>query len=134
MITRAHQLDPLEPKYDVLKAEELAWGRSDLHAADALLVGAVSRPPLFQPAVSRLADNRHTEGNFADAILYGEQALKLDPLSDWTRRMLVINYSELQDPVAARAVADEAPHPLPILRLPLWMRPRSPTPPMRTAP
>ena len=36
-----------------------------------------------------------SQGNYADAIMYGEQALKLDPLADWTRRELIQNYSDI---------------------------------------
>ena len=53
----------------------------------------------------------------ADAIMYGEQALKLDPLSDWTRRELMQNYIDIGDLNSARQVADEAPDPPPMLRL-----------------
>jgi TolB-like protein len=119
MITRAQRLDPLDPKYDVLKAQFLEWGRGNLREAEALLVDVVARYPTFQPGQMRLSDMRRTGGNFADAILYDEQALKLDPLSDWTRRELILNYSDIGDEVAARQVADQAPHRLPIQRLAL---------------
>ena len=117
MVTRAQQLDPLEPKYEVLKAKFFLFGRGNLHEADALLLDVVARHPQYLPATILLADVRRFEGNLADAIMYDERALKLDPLSDWTRRLLIANYSDVADPVSVRQVADEAPHRLPILRL-----------------
>ncbi len=117
MVTRAQRLDPLEPKYEVLKAKFFLFGRGNLREADAVLVDVVARYPHYYPAVNLLADVRRFEGNLADAIMYDEQALKLDPLSDWTRWLLIYNYSDVADPAAARQVTDEAPHRLPILSL-----------------
>ena len=117
MLTRAHQLDPLEPKYDVLKAEYLDWGRSKVQEADALLSDVVAHKPNYAPALWRLSDLRRTAGHYAEAIMYDEQALKLDPLQDWPRRLLIWNYIDLGELAAARQVADEAPHPLPIYHI-----------------
>ena len=119
MITRAQRLDPLEPKYDVLKAQFFLLGRGNLREADALLVEVVARHPLYQAALLWLALTRRAEGKYADAIMYGEQALKLDPLSDWARRDPIIAYIDVGDPSAARQVADEAPYQLPIQHLQL---------------
>jgi TolB-like protein/Tfp pilus assembly protein PilF len=117
MITRAQRLDPLEPEYDVLKAKLLAFGRGNLREADAVLVDVVARYPLYMPAAALLANVRRFEGNYADAIMYDEQALRLDPLSDWTRGDLIQNYSDVEDLRAARQVADLAPHRILIQRL-----------------
>jgi len=117
MLTRAHQLDPLEPKYNVLIAKLLAFGHGNLREADAVLVDVVAHHPHYQPAVMLLADVRRFEGNLADAIMYDEQALTLDPLLDWTRWLLIYNYNDVADPAAARQVTDQAPHRLPVLRL-----------------
>ena len=117
MLEQTRRLDPLEPKYDVLKAKFLAFGHGNLREADAVLVDVVARYPHYYPAVNLLADVRRFEGNLADAIMYDEQALKLDPLSDWTRWLLIYNYNDVADPAATLQVADEAPHRLPILRL-----------------
>ncbi len=119
MLERARRLDPLAAEYDVLKAQYLDWGRSRVKEADALLADVVAHQPDYVPALWRLADLRRTAGHFAEAIMYDEQALKLDPLSDWTRRMLIWNYIDVGDLAAARQVADEAPHPLPIYRIQL---------------
>ena len=117
MITRAQRLDPLEPKYNVLKAQFFLLGRGNLREAEALLMDVVVRHPNYLAAVMWLALVRRAEGNIADAIMYEEQALKGDPLSEWTRSMLITNYSSVLDLAAARQVADETPHRLPIQRL-----------------
>jgi TolB-like protein/Tfp pilus assembly protein PilF len=119
MIARAHQLDPLEPKYEVLKAQYLEWGTPNLREAETVLESVVARYPTYQPGLMRLSDMRRTDGRYADAILYDEQALKLDPLSEWTRRMLMFAYAEIGETEAVRQLADEAPHHLPIHRLDL---------------
>src|SRR4029077_9892352 len=75
MLTRAHQLDPLERQYDVLKAKLLAFGRGNLREPDAVLADVVARYPPYQPAAMLLSDVRRFEGNYADAIMYDEQAL-----------------------------------------------------------
>jgi TolB-like protein len=119
MLTRAHQLDPLDPKFVTEKAKLLAYGRSDLREAGALLAEVVARPPVYQPAVMILADVRRFEGNSAEAIMYDEQALKLSARSEWSRRELIQTYIDIADIAAARQVADEAPQQLPIQRLSL---------------
>jgi TolB-like protein/Tfp pilus assembly protein PilF len=121
MITRAHQLDPLEPEYDVLKAMILFYGRSDARDADALLTGVVAHHPAYLPALLRLGDFKIGIGHLAEAAMYDEQVLKLDPLNEWARRTLIRVYTDLGDLVAANQVADEAPHRLPIQRLQIVM-------------
>ncbi len=117
MLLRAQRLDPLEPEYEILKAKFLILARGNRPEADRLLVNFVARHPIYEPGLGLLSFVRRTEGKYADAIMYSEQALKVDPLSDYTRRDLIQNYSDVADSVAARQVADEAPHPLPIQRL-----------------
>ncbi len=114
MLERARRLDPLEREYDVLKAKLLAFGPGNLREADALLVDILARYPSYHPAAMLLSDVRRFVGNYADAIMYDEQALKLDPLSDWARRELIENYSDIGEIGAALQVADQAPHRLPI--------------------
>jgi TolB-like protein len=121
MITRAHQLDPLDEEYDVLRARDLFLGRSDTRGADALMTDEVARHPLYFPGLGLLGDIQRQEGHFASAAMYNEQALKLDPLQDWARRSLVMIYVDAHDVVAARHVADEAPRPLPIQRLMIYI-------------
>ncbi len=121
LIARARQLDPLAPSYDVKKALELFYGHSDVSGADALLSDVVAHHPTYLPALIRLADARLIEGRFADAAMYDEQAIKLDPLQEWPRRTVIRAYVETGYLDAARQVADEAPHRLPIQRLLLVM-------------
>ncbi len=117
MIERARRLDPLASEYDVMKAKSLAFGRGNLRDADAVLVDVVARHPLYLPATVLLSDVRRFEGNYADAIMYDEQALKLDPLSDWARTGLILDYGDLAEADAAHQVVDESPHRLPFQRL-----------------
>jgi TolB-like protein/Tfp pilus assembly protein PilF len=118
MLDRARRLDPLEAEYDVLRAKELYHGRSNLKEADALLSEVVARYPTYMAAWVWLADVRRAAGRYADAIMFDEHALKLDPLQDWPRRLLIWNYIDVGDLVAAQQVADEAPYPLPLYHLP----------------
>ena len=122
MITRAQQLDPLEKEYDVLKARMLLYTHTDIRNADALLSEVVSHHPLYAPGWQWLADVRRTAGRYAEAIKCDEQALKLDPLAEWARLILIWNYIDVGDLVAARQVADQAPHPLPIYRIQLLIQ------------
>jgi TolB-like protein/Tfp pilus assembly protein PilF len=125
MIGRAQRLDPLEPKYDVLKALFLLLGRGNLRDAGAVLMEVVARYPLYPPGLERLGFVRRGEGNYADAIMYSERALKLDPLADWTRRLLILDYSDIGEQAAATQIADQSPHPLPIHRLNLLIAERN---------
>jgi len=118
MLERARRLDPLEVEYDVLRAKYIYHGRSNLKEADTLLSDVVAHHATYLPAWVWLADVRRAAGHYAEAIMYDEQALKLDPLQDWPRRLLIWNYIDVGDLVAAQQVADEAPYPLPLYRLP----------------
>ncbi len=120
-LDRAHQLDPLEPRHDVTKAVFLFYRRSDTRGANDLLTGVLERDPLYQPALMRLAELRWHASRFADAVRYGEQALTLDPLSEWTRRLLIRLYVDLQEPELAGNVAATAPRALPVRMLPVYL-------------
>jgi TolB-like protein/Tfp pilus assembly protein PilF len=121
LLTEARQLDPLDPKYDVLRAQILLYARGNAREADALLTEVVAHHPLYQPAVVKLALAKLARGHLAEAVIHGEQALKLDPLSDWARRQLISNYVFVGDAGTARLVADEAPHALPIQQITLLL-------------
>ena len=112
MIDRARALDPLEPRYDLSKAIFLFYGRGQPQAAQQLVVEVLKRDPLYGPALMRLAELGWMRGDLAEAAKAGEQALTLDPLSELTRHVVVASYLDVGDPVAARAVVDDAPHPL----------------------
>ena len=125
MIDRARRIDPLQPAYDVTKSVYLLYGRSDVEAADQQLVDVLKREPLYQPALSHLGELRWCcEGRFADAIRYSEEALRLDPLSAWTRRQLLRAYLDVGDADAARRVVDGDRASLPALRVPLLLHAR----------
>jgi TolB-like protein/DNA-binding winged helix-turn-helix (wHTH) protein len=90
LLDRARRLEPLEPEYDVTRAVYLLYGPGDVQAADDLLVRVLQREPLYPPALSRLAEVRFCcEGRLADAVQLGQQALALDPLAEWTRRVVI---------------------------------------------
>jgi TolB-like protein/Tfp pilus assembly protein PilF len=117
MLDRAHQLDPLEPKYEVLKGLSLIYGRSDFRAADVILTEVVARNPLYLPGLTRLADLRQLQGRFADSAMYYERAVKLDPQYEWARQGLLTDYHVMGDLAATLQVVDEAPNVLPVRRL-----------------
>ncbi len=119
MLERAHRLDPLDPAYESLRAKFLAFRRGNLREAGTVLMDVLAHYPRYHAAAGLLADVRRFEGNYAEAILYDEQDLKIDPLYGWARQELVQNYSDIADPAAARQVADEAPQRLPIQRIAL---------------
>jgi TolB-like protein len=121
LLARARQLDPLDPQYDILRALFIDWGRSNIKESDAVLSDVLAHHPLNRDALFRLSDVRLAAGHFADAIMYDEQALKLDPLSDWTRRVLIYDYVAINELIAARQVADQAPYPLPIYQILFYM-------------
>ena len=118
-LDRARRLDPLEPEYDVTKAVFLFYRRSDLKGASDLLVDVLQRDPLYQPALMRLGEVRwQSHYHLAEAIKYSEQALALDPLSEWTRKCLVLEYLEIGDPAAAVHAIRSAPQELAVRALP----------------
>jgi tetratricopeptide (TPR) repeat protein len=118
-LDRARKLDPLEPEYAVTKAVFLHYRRGDANAANDLLQDVLQREPLYQPALMRLGEVRWTLGRYAEAIKYGEQALSLDPYSEWTRRYLVRAYLDIQDPDAALRTIQSAPRAMTAHMIPL---------------
>ncbi|HEV7432658.1 MAG TPA: hypothetical protein VGN77_06410, partial [Steroidobacteraceae bacterium] len=122
LLARAQRLDPLEPAYDVLKAKALWMGRSDVRGAEALITDILAHDPNYVPALMIMGDARALSGRFADAAMYEERALKLEPLQEWARFSLISAYVNAGDIVAARQIAEEDPHRLAIQRLLLVMR------------
>ena len=107
MLDRARKLDPLEPGYDVTKAQFLYMERADMAGANALLVDVVKRNPSYQPAFARLGDVQMLTGQAAKSIRYGEKALALDPSLEMTRRNLIGAYVDLGDMRAARQLIED---------------------------
>jgi tetratricopeptide (TPR) repeat protein len=84
-----------------------------------LLRNVLQRKPDYLPAVVRLAEMSWAPiGNTSEAIKYFEQAIRLDPLAHWARRVLVRAYLDVQDERAAEAVINEAGR-TSIIQLPL---------------
>ena len=122
MLTRARQLDPLDPQYDILMALYLEWGRSNIKEANAVLTDLVAHYPTLPDracAPGRRAPHRGEimpTRSCSTSRPSSSTRFRMDP------RMLIWNYIDVNDPVAARQVADEAPHRLPILALGLFDR------------
>jgi tetratricopeptide (TPR) repeat protein len=120
MLEHARRLDPLEPAHDVAKAVFLFYDRGDVKGAEALLRNVLQRNPDYLPAVVRLAEMSWAPmGNTSEAIKYLEQAIRLDPLSHWARRVLVRAYLDVQDERAAEVVMNQETAPSSVLELPL---------------
>ena len=111
LLDRARKLDPVEPGYDVLKAQFLMYERSDRQGANALLVDVLNRKPGYTPALARLAEVREMFGEIAGQIRYCEEALAHDPLLEDTRRNLIAAYLDMGDRLAAEQLAGFAEDP-----------------------
>lgn len=110
MIDRARSLDPLVPSGHLTKGLMMLYGRSDKEAANALLLQALEQDPNYYPALMRLAELRGCcEGEFAEAILYGERALALEPNASWPQRFLLRFYLDIGELDAAKQVLGESP-------------------------
>ena len=104
-IDQARKLDPLEPRLDVIKATMIYYGRGDIDGAVELLVAALSRNPLYEPALARLEQLRLAGGHQAEAINLGEQVIASDPQADQARQILQHAYLDVNELAAAQAVA-----------------------------
>ena len=115
MLEHAHRLDPLEPRIDVTRAVLLLYGKSQPREAADLLLDVVRRNPLYQPALLRLGETLACcQGRYAESLKYLEQALALDPLSEFARYWLAHNYMDMGELDTAIQVIEEAEHPLPV--------------------
>ena len=122
LLDRARRIEPLEPEYDVTKAVYELYGRGDVAAADDLLVGVLQREPLYPPALGRLAELRFCcQGRLADAVHLGQQALALDPLAEWTRRLVIRSAVGMQLPQPGRDAATAAPGQIDLRTVPLLL-------------
>jgi TolB-like protein/DNA-binding winged helix-turn-helix (wHTH) protein len=104
-IDQARKLDPLEPRLDVIKATMIFYGRGDVDGAVELVMAALNRNPLYEPALARLEQLRVTAGHHAEGINLGEQVLASDPHADQARTILAQAYLDLDELAAAQAVA-----------------------------
>jgi transcriptional activator of cad operon len=121
MIDRARALNPLSPSAHITKALMLLYGRGDATAANGLLVTALSLRPNYYPAIMRLAEVKYWQGDYADAIRYGEQALTLEPEATWARHYLLRMYLEIGDVSAAADLAAGRDKSDPYLRVPIYL-------------
>ena len=122
LLDRARRIEPLEPEYDVTKAVYELYGRGDVAAADDLLVGVLQREPLYPPALGRLAELRFCcQGRLADAVQLGQQALALDPLAEWTRRVVIRSAVGMQLLQPGRDAVQTAPEQIDLRTVPLLL-------------
>lgn len=115
LIDQARKLDPLEPRLDVAKATFLFYGRSEVGEAETLLIEALRKDPLYQPALLRLAQLYGKVGRLAEAIKLSEQVLAADPSATQPRVVLQGLYLDIEDLPAAEDITRTAPEPSPTL-------------------
>ena len=121
MLDRVRELNPLEPRHDVTMFVLLLYAQGNVEEAERSVVSALRKDPLYHPALIRLGELRWFLGASAEAARYGEQALTIDPQSDWTRRYLLRAYLEMGDPAAAQDIVDGASEPVSAHRVPLHL-------------
>jgi TolB-like protein len=119
MLEHARRLDPLEPAHDVSKAVFLDYDRGDVEGAKALLRSVLQRNPTYTPAAIRLGVLARFDSETSEAIKYLELAIKLDPLANWARRVLMRAYLDIDDERAAESVLAETTRLTAIMQLPL---------------
>jgi TolB-like protein/DNA-binding winged helix-turn-helix (wHTH) protein/Flp pilus assembly protein TadD len=104
MVEKARQLNPLEPRLDVLMATYLGYGPGDAEQATAILQRLLERDPLYVPALVRLAEFRwRLQGRIAEAIHLAEQAAKLDPGNELAWYHIGVAYLDVDDPASAES-------------------------------
>jgi len=121
LIDRALKLDPLEPRLDVIKATYLFYGRSDIGGAEKLLQDALQRNPMFEPALSRLAEVYWCSGRLAEAIKVAEQAVAADATAVQPLQILQNLYLDVRDLPAAEQVTRLISPPSPVLKIALLL-------------
>ncbi|MBV6416573.1 MAG: hypothetical protein CMLOHMNK_01167 [Steroidobacteraceae bacterium] len=103
-IERARVLDPLEPRGPYY-AGLAALLRGNTAQGERLMLETLRIRPDFAPALARLGwSNWRRGGRFADAIKYGEQALRIDPDPEWMHALLGREYLELGEVLAAASL------------------------------
>jgi tetratricopeptide (TPR) repeat protein len=122
MIDRARALDPLVPGGHLTKAIMTLWGRGDDEATNALLLQSLEQDPNYYPALVHLAEFLWCcQGEYAEAIRYGEQALALEPGASWPQRSLVHFYLDVGEPETARQILEESKEPNRFGWIPLYL-------------
>ena len=105
LIDRARVLDPLEPRLDVLKATYLQYQKDDFANSEKLLITALNKDPLYQPALQRLAQLYWTHGRLSDGIRISEQVVAADPEALQAQQILQYLYFAVGDMAAANSVS-----------------------------
>lgn len=104
MVEKARQLNPLEPRLDVIKATYLGYGPGDAGQATAILQSVLERDPLYLPALVRLAEFRWSlQGRNAETIHLAEQAVKLDPENEQAWYHIGAGYLDANDLASAHS-------------------------------
>jgi tetratricopeptide (TPR) repeat protein len=104
MVEKARQLNPLEPRLEVIKATYLGYGPGDSEQATAILQQVLERDPLYVPALVRLAEFRwRLQGRNAEAIHLAEQAVKLDRGNELAWYHIGVAYLDVDDPASAES-------------------------------
>lgn len=103
-IERARLLDPLDPRGPYY-AGLVEFFRGDVAAGERLMIETLKLRPDYAPALARLGwSSARRGGRLADAVKLGEQALRIDPESQWLRGYLLSWYLDLGDAEAARSL------------------------------
>jgi DNA-binding winged helix-turn-helix (wHTH) protein/TolB-like protein/Tfp pilus assembly protein PilF len=104
-IERAHAIDPLDPRLMVRLAMYRYFVDSDGDAHDRLVRKAVAINPKLVLGLMQLSMSAwFNRGDFAEAIHLAEQAIQIDPSSDWMKIHVATIYLDVDDPEAALAV------------------------------
>ncbi len=105
LIDKARKLDPLRPRTHHLKAYMMI-DQCRYDEAEALERQALRADPRFRSAYALLGALSRYRGELAQAALYVERALRLDPEAGWLRARLAGIYLDLDDLPAAVALND----------------------------
>ncbi|MEE4145062.1 MAG: winged helix-turn-helix domain-containing protein [Halieaceae bacterium] len=105
LIDKARELDPLRPRTHHLKAYMMI-DQCRYDEAEALERQALRADPRFRSAYAQLGALKLYRGDLAQAALYVERALRLDPEAGWLRARLARIYLDLDDLPAAVALND----------------------------
>jgi TolB-like protein/DNA-binding winged helix-turn-helix (wHTH) protein/tetratricopeptide (TPR) repeat protein len=108
VLDAAIPVNPLAPRLLYLKALYISQWTHDTATAAELYLRTIQIAPEFYPAYNRLAVLRWSQGRLAEALGFGEAAVRIDPDGPWSRETLVRLYVDLGDLAAAREVVAQA--------------------------
>lgn len=99
----AAELDPLSPSVQLVRGQ-MALHLGNFEEATAHLQSSLRLDPNFPPSLGRLGQLHWLGGRLADAVVYAERAIAIDPAAEQIRRMLSQYHVELDDVAAANRV------------------------------